>query len=299
MAEEARTVDLPTGELAYLDQGEGPAVVLLHGFPTSSFLWRNVGPLLASRFRVITPDLMGYGRSAKPPEAPLHIRAQAGYVGELLERLDVDRVLAAIGHDIGGGVAQLLAFQGLADALVLIDAISLDSWPIEGVKMLQGTEPAQATEEFAANVVRLSLELGMSHGERLTDQAVESYTAPFREDPAALVRAVRGIDGEGLLGTEDDLARIGERLLVLWGEDDPYQPPEFAERLSDLVVGSTVAILPGCSHFLLEDAPETVGPLVYEWLRVRVMGEAQRHAHADTPVEASFERPEHADPYLP
>src|SRR5205814_9374935 len=70
------------GELAYVDEGDGPAVVLLHGFPTSSYLWRSFVPPLAARFRVIAPDLLGYGDSAKPVGTDLSMTAQAGYVRE-------------------------------------------------------------------------------------------------------------------------------------------------------------------------------------------------------------------------
>ena len=119
------------GEMAYLDEGDGPAVVLLHGFPSSSFLWREFIPLLAGRFRVIAPDLLGAGDSAQPEDAALHIRAQAAYVRELLAHLGVER-FAVVGHGVGGGVAQLLALDGAGvDAMVLLDSVAFDRWPSE------------------------------------------------------------------------------------------------------------------------------------------------------------------------
>ena len=72
------------GELAYTDDGDGPPVVLIHGFPQSSFVWRDLGPLLSSRFRVIVPDLLGSGDSDRPVDGPLGLSAQASYVAELL-----------------------------------------------------------------------------------------------------------------------------------------------------------------------------------------------------------------------
>src|SRR3712207_6016496 len=100
------------GELAYTDTGEGPAVVLLHGFPLSSVTWRSLAPALARRFRVIVPDLLGYGASDRPAHAPLDLSAQARYVRELLEHLGIDRT-ALVGHAHGGGIAQRLALDGL------------------------------------------------------------------------------------------------------------------------------------------------------------------------------------------
>jgi 2-hydroxymuconate-semialdehyde hydrolase len=285
------------GDLAYVDEGEGPAVVLLHGFPTSSHLWRDLVPILAPRFRAIAPDLLGYGDSAKPDDpSALSIRAQAAHVREVLERLDV-REFAAIGHDIGGGVAQLLTLGGGVETMVLVDSVSFDSWPIEAVRMLQAADAALADEEFVRVLVGTALDLGMSHPERLSAEDRDEYLRPWLAEPSALIAAARGIDGLGLVGTEDRLSALDARVLVIWGEEDPYQPPELAERLSEVLPGSTVALLPGCSHFVTEDAPDAVLPLVSEYLRVHHLREEHHHA-GPTPVELgiSFERPPRHDP---
>jgi 2-hydroxymuconate-semialdehyde hydrolase len=289
----AQTFETSAGPMSFTDEGEDKPLVLLHGFPTSAFLWRNVAPLLAQRYRTVVVDLIGYGASAKPAAAPLDIRAQAGYVVELLDHLGIEGELGAIGHDIGGGIAQLLALEGRASHLVLIDSISFDSWPIEGVRMIQESDPASADDAFAENLVSVAIELGVSKKDRLTPEILAEFARPFvgGDGPQALVRAARGIDGEGLAGTEARLAEIGERLLVLWGEDDPYQDQEWAVNFNDVVPGATVGILPGCSHFLLEDAPETVGPLIYEWLRVRYLKEPHHHAGVTTPVQVTLEPP--------
>ena len=270
------------GELAYVDEGDGPAVVLLHGFPTSSHLWRQFVPPLAARHRVIAPDLLGYGDSAKPPASDLSIAAQAGVVLELLAHCGVEE-FAAIGHDVGGGVAQLLALDGganaTAKALVLLDSIAFDVWPIEGVRMLQATSAAQETAELVEDLVRLSLDLGMGKKERRTDELVGAYAAPFLEDPGAFFRAARAVDGRGLADREEELAALDVPVFLLWGEDDPYLPVEVADRLNELLPGSTLALLPGCSHFVTEDATETIVPLVSEWLRVQYLHAPHAHDH--------------------
>lgn len=279
------------GEMAYVDEGEGPLVLLLHGFPTSSRLWRDVAPLLAARSRVVAPDLIGYGASDKPDGAALDIRAQAGYVRELLDQLDVAE-MAVIGHDIGGGVAQLLAFDGGVKTLVLLDSICFDSWPIEGVRMIQGAAPEQVDEAFSLQVVRSAFDIGMGHRDRLSEDDLEAYLAPWRDDPMALVRAARGIDGQGLVGTEDRLASLGIPAFILWGEDDPFQPAELAERLQDAMPGSTVALLPGCSHYVTEDAREAIAPMVMEYLRTMYLRDRREGSPASPEdLGVSFERP--------
>jgi 2-hydroxymuconate-semialdehyde hydrolase len=298
MTLEKRRARVSGGELAYVDEGEGPGVVLLHGFPTSSHLWRDLVPMLAPRFRAIAVDLLGYGDSHKPADpTALTITRQAAAVRELLDGLGV-RDLAAVGHDIGGGVAQLLALAGTARNVALLDSVSFDSWPIEAVKLLQDADDGQVDTEFARMVAGIALEMGMGHPDRLSAEDREEYLRPWVEEPMALVRAARGIDGVGLVGSEEGLGSYEGRALVVWGEEDPYLPSELAERLGEAIPGATVALLPGCSHFVTEDAPEAVLPLVVDFLRRHHLGESHHHP-GPTPVELgiSFRRPDGpADP---
>jgi pimeloyl-ACP methyl ester carboxylesterase len=275
------------GEIAYVDEGHGPAVVLLHGFPTSSFLWRQFIPPLTARFRVIAPDLLGYGESEKPGDADLSMTAQAGYVRELLASLAIER-FAVIGHDLGGVVAQLLALDTGPEAMVLLDAAAFDVWPIEGVRMLQETKPADETAQLVADVISLTFDLGIGHRDRLGEEALGAYRSPFEDDPHAFFRAVRAIDGKGVAGRDEELAALDLPVLLVWGEEDPFIPVDVADRLNDLLPGSTLALLPGCSHFVTEDAPETVIPILYEWLRAKYL--AEPHAH-DAPAPLIQLRP--------
>ena len=294
MTLDKRRVTTAAGEIAYVDEGDGPAALLLHGFSTSSHLWRDLVPILAPRFRAIAPDLLGYGDSGKPedPQA-LTIRAQAAAMRELLASLGIEE-FAVVGHDIGGGVAQLLTLEDGVRVMVLIDAISSDSWPIEGVRMIQSAKPEQVNEDFARGVVSMALEIGMTEPKRLPDEDRDEFLRPWLANPMALVRAAQGIDGVGLVGTEDRLAALDTRTLVLWGEDDPYQPAELAERFGEVLAGATVGLVPGASHFLTEDASEEVLPLIAEYLRVHYLRQSHQHHEGPTPVElgVSFERSE-------
>jgi 2-hydroxymuconate-semialdehyde hydrolase len=299
MTLELHRASVEGGELVYVDEGHGPAVVLLHGFPTSSHLWRDLVPILAPRFRVIAPDLLGYGASSKPEDvSALTVPAQAGHVRTLLGALDVAQY-AVVGHDIGGGITQLLAVDGAVDTMVLLDSIAFDAWPIEAVRMLQEADPDGADAEFVSGVVGVALDTGMTEPTSLSDEDRAAYVRPWTESPPALLRAARGIDGVGLTGIEDRLAALDLRALLVWGEEDPFLPPDLVERLSDLLPGSTAALLPGCGHFVTEDAPEAVLPLIAEYLRVHYSHEGHHH-HAPTPVELgiSFDRPPPSEPDL-
>jgi pimeloyl-ACP methyl ester carboxylesterase len=278
--------------MAYLDVGEGPAVVLLHGYPTSSFLWREIAPLLSARMRVIAPDLIGYGHSEKPVDADLSLRAQTGYVRELLRRIGIER-FAVVGHGFGGGIAQLLAFQGDAAALGLIDSVAFDAWPSSGTAALQREPPAEtvgAAEKAVMEWLRAAC-----RKRTFSEADADGYLEPWRADPAALVRALRGLDGRGLERSAELLEELDTPAFVIWGEDDAFLPSDLAERIGEALPGSMVALLPGCGHLVSDDAPGTVAGLVHEFLRRQFMREGHRNVRTG-PVRVYLERP--SDPTL-
>jgi 2-hydroxymuconate-semialdehyde hydrolase len=282
-AEEKRRRPTSGGELAYTDEGEGPPVVLLHGFPQSSFVWRDLAPLLTSRFRVIVPDLLGTGDSDKPPGAPLGLVAQATYIHELVEGLAVERY-AVVGHSVGGGVAQLLAIDHPGvDAMVLISSTAFDAWPTFPTREVQRTPPEREVELLVASGIRASLRAGMATPDRITQDQVAEYLRPWSgpDGVDAFFRFARDMDGTGLSGREDDLSALEIPVLIFWGEQDEFYPPAIAERLNETIPTSTLGLLPGCGHFLVEDAIETIGPMIYEYLRARYLREPHG-GHADT-----------------
>jgi pimeloyl-ACP methyl ester carboxylesterase len=267
-ADAKRRVRISAGELAVVDTGEpdAPPVLFLHGFPTSSFLWRAFLPMLPPVMRALAPDLLGAGDSDKPEDAQLGIEAQARYLGELLDALGLDRV-AVVAHGHGGGTAQLLAIEGRVEVLVLIDSIAFDGWPSEPMRDLQRlvARGDALVDAFIGSV----FDVGVRHRDRLAGEAVAEYRRPFagRDGVRAFARWATSLDGEGLVGREKDLAALDIPAFLLWGEDDPFVPVEVAERLNELIPRSSLALLPGCGHFLPEEAPQTIAPLIYEYLR--------------------------------
>jgi 2-hydroxymuconate-semialdehyde hydrolase len=279
------------GELAYVDVGErdAPAVVLLHGFPTTSVLWREVGPAVAGTVRVVAPDLLGYGSSDQPDGPPLDLPAQTGYVRELLAGLGIER-FAAVGHDIGGVVAQLLALDGGADVLGLLDTDAFDGWPIEGLVMLQAAEAAQEEPGFVGDVIDLAIDIGTTRKDVLTPDLLAAFREPFTRDhlaAAAFFRAVRAIDGVGLAGRDDELAALDIPTLIVWGEDDPYVEVDIADRLVDVLARPALVTLPNIGHFTPLEAPDVVGPLVEQFVATHLLGRSHAHGpeHAHGPSE--------------
>jgi pimeloyl-ACP methyl ester carboxylesterase len=266
---------------------------LIHGFPQSSFVWRDLGPMLSSRFRVIVPDLLGTGDSEKPVGAPLGLVAQAGYIRELLVALDVERY-AVIGLSVGGGVAQLLALdhEGV-DAMVLLSSAAFDAWAVPLTREIQRTPPEQKGESFVRSRIRESLRVGMADPDRITPDQMMEYLRPWSgpEGVEAFFRFADAMDGRGLAHREGDLATLEIPVLIFWGEQDELYPPALAERLNAAIPTSTLGLLPGCGHFLVEDAIETIGPMIYEYLRARYLREPHGgHGDASGIVTIQLER---------
>ncbi len=289
-AEKSR-VRLPAGEIAFVDAGdpEAPPVVLLSGGLTSSYLWRQLVPMLSPFMRVIAPDLLGSGDSESPEGADLGLRAHAATIRELLGEIGVER-FAMAGHGRGGGIAQLLALDGGVEALILIDSVAFDGWPSKTILDLR-TRLDDVNGAFVRSWFEMLFEKGMGHRERLSDADLAEYLRPF-EGAAGIKRFVRvaaALDGVGLVGLEPRLAELEVPTFILWGEDDAFLPAELAERLGDALPWSSVALLPGCGHFLLEDAPETVVPLIFQWLRSQYL--RVPHGHEEGPVAVQLGRP--------
>ncbi|HET9725219.1 MAG TPA: alpha/beta fold hydrolase, partial [Actinomycetota bacterium] len=177
-AQDERRFRASGGELAYLDLGdaEDPAVVLLHGFPASRYLWRTLAPLLEPWMRVVVVDLLGAGDSEKAEGADLGVPAQARAVRELLDGLGVT-AFAAVGHGVGGGVAQLLAIEGGARTLVLIDSVVFDAWPSAWVRDAQ--QRVSIGGRIAAALVETAFQIGVRKQGRLTAEDLAEYRRPF------------------------------------------------------------------------------------------------------------------------
>ena len=209
------------------DEGEGPPVLLLHGFPAVVVAVARVPPLLAARFRVIAPDLLGLGPRHRPTtwrsiSRRRPARCESSSARSASSGTRWWRTARA------AGVAQLLALDGDGvDALVLLDACALDAWPSRRCSELA---IGCRTSERDAALVHSRVLARRSRPAR--SGAIGSPTTVLVLTPAAYGHrrrarrspSARGMDGRGLVGREAELGASRSPALILWGEDDPLYP---------------------------------------------------------------------------
>lgn len=256
--------------IAYLEAGEGPLLVLLHGIPTSSLLWRDVIPVLARSRRVLAPDMLNYGRSDKPERADVSIAAQARILLGFLDALGLARVdLAA--HDIGGGVAQIVAVRHpeRLNRLILLSAICFDSWPIPEFEPLQepDAEAGMSVAVFDA-MLRDFLPQGVAAEDGLSGAATEIMLRPWSGETgkAALFRNFRRLNPEYTMAIARELETLDLPVLVLWGDKDPFQKPAYAQRLADAIPGARLEWITGAAHWIMEEQPGEVAARIAGFL---------------------------------
>ena len=243
--------------VAYYDGGPGPdgspadTLVFLHGIPTWSFLWRDVAPAFEEEYRVIAPDLLGYGNSASGEGFDRSIRAQEAMVEALLDELGEERV-TLVAHDIGGGVALRLAAHSSerVGRLVVSNAVCYDSWPVEFVADLGLPRTAEMDDESFEGKLDFAFAEG-AYGEA-DPEFVDGMKAPWLREGGrrALSRAAVATNTNHT--TEIPYGAIDARTLCLWGADDAMQPLSYGERLAADLNGEVVE-LEDAYHWVVED----------------------------------------------
>jgi len=254
----------------------GTPVVLIHGFGTSSFLWRNVGPAIAlAKHTAFAIDMLGYGESDRPYEAEFDIAAQAEYIDRALTALRVARGVV-VGIDVGGGVALRLAAARpeRVERLVLINSVAFDCVQGKDIKGLQ-----RNTARFALRISRgvlgaaplltPILEQAVTSAERMPPRLQARYLAPYvgPEGVSHLLTLARSVQAEHL---EDlDLGAILAPTLVVWGEEDPFLDGKLPERLVNAIPDARLVRLPNVGRLVPEEAPDELARMILEFMAGR------------------------------
>jgi pimeloyl-ACP methyl ester carboxylesterase len=254
----------------------GTAFILLHGFPTSSFLWRHVAPELAEAgHTAFAIDLFGYGESDRPVDADFGVAAQAEYVDAAMTALRVSRGVL-VGVDLGGTVALRLAATRpeRVEKLVVVNPPVLDELPGKDIETMQ-----RSTARFAFRLtrgvlgvgplVRRVLEESVADVDHMPPQLLARYMAPFagREGPNHLLRLARAVRDDDL--TEEDLESVKAPTLVIWADQDRWIHPRLPERLVNVMPSAQLQRMHGVGRLVPEESHDLLFETILNFARAR------------------------------
>lgn len=256
-------------KVSYTDVGEGEPVILLHGIPTWSFLYREVIPILAQEHRVLAPDFLGHGYSDRRDRFDRSLRAQSAMILRFMNELGIERA-TVVGHDTGGGVALILGIEHpeRVDRLVLCNVVAYDSWPIEDMISLGNPAWRDKTPSEVASFLVSGLADGLHNNDRLTEEFERGIVAPYgdEEGKISLIRNASALNTNHTMELVDRHKDIVAPSLVLWGVHDPWQTVADGERLAREIPNAHLKRIENASHWLQQDAPETFAEEILDFL---------------------------------
>lgn len=274
-----REVELPAGTVRYHDQGSGPVIVFVHGYLVNANLWRKLVPLLADRFRCITPDLpLGAHTEPMRRDADLTPVGIAQLISDLLDALDL-REVTLFGNDSGGAYSQLVAadHRERLGRLVLSSCETPESsWPPTpggfGLLKVTAAHPLSYLALYQVLRLRRSWRWHNTYGwlarRPIEPTVMGSYVRPVLERPEIRHDGRKAIGAVSARYTR----RAAERLtagfdrpvLLAWAAEDRVFPLAHAERYAR-ALGAELRAIPDSYTYIAEDQPELTAALLRDW----------------------------------
>ncbi len=277
---ELKFIDIHGDRIAVREAGAGEPILLIHGMAGSSQTWRAIMPALAKKYRVIAPDLLGHGQSAKP-RSDYSLGAFAVGLRDILDELEVESA-TVIGHSLGGGVAMQFLYQhpSYCRRLVLISSGGLgqDVGLILRLLSAPGAElvmPIIAPSPVlkVGDLVRSWLSsrgLRSPRGAEIWN-AYSSFSDPQTRD--AFLRTLRSVvDYRGQAVSALNRLQLRSELptLAIWGEQDTIIPVDHAYAALQARPDCRLEVLPDVGHFAHVEAPALVADLIDEFISTTI-----------------------------
>ncbi|MCB9716628.1 MAG: alpha/beta fold hydrolase [Myxococcales bacterium] len=260
--------ELPDGtRVRYVDEGEGPAVVLVHGFAASMDTWRTLRPELAADHRVLALDLKGFGWSERP-EGDYSPLAQARLVFALMDQRGIERA-TLVAHSWGSSVALAMALEHPER----IERIALyDAWVFE--------EQLPPTFVWARARGLGEIIFSTFYKQRPDDKLASAFYDPtvlsqeyvdmvetMLDRPGTVAAALAAVRGQRYAAYQERYRRIEQPTLLLWGREDPITQLQDGERLASMLPDVRMKVYPRCGHFPMHEARASSTRDLLEFLR--------------------------------
>jgi pimeloyl-ACP methyl ester carboxylesterase len=273
---ELKFLELHGDRVAYRDAGQGKVLLLIHGMAGSSATWRAVLPQLSKKYRVVAPDLLGHGESAKP-RGDYSLGAFAVWLRDFLDELGITRA-TAVGQSLGGGVAMQFVYQhpDYCERLVLISSGGLG--PDVGLVLRLLSAPGA---EFVLPIIapKPVLTAGNKVKSWLTRAGIQSprgaelwsaYSSlsdgQTRQSFLRTLRSVVDYRGQAVSALNRLQLRSEVPVMAIWGEKDNIIPVDHAYAAQAAREGSRLEVLSGVGHFAQVEAPTKVVDLIEDFI---------------------------------
>jgi len=257
----SKTFDFEGQAVAHDVLGRGEPVVLVHGTPFSSHVWRRIARELARDRQVFCFDLLGYGQSEKRDGQDVSLGVQDRLLAALLRHWSLDRP-KVVAHDFGGATALRAHLLDGCDyeKLLLIDPVAVRPWGSPFVQHVRRHEEAFAGAPGYVHEALLRAYLQGAAHETLGREALAAYMRPWLGSVGqpAFYRQIAQMDERYTDEVQHLYPQLRCPCRILWGLDDAWIPVERGRELAGLIPGCELAEIPACGHLVQEDAPEAI-----------------------------------------
>ncbi|MCG8581028.1 MAG: alpha/beta hydrolase [Bacteroidales bacterium] len=249
-------------ELVYYRTGNGEPLILVHGITTYSFIWRNIVPFLEDNFELIIVDLLGCGDSDKSIDVEFSLKNHAKILARFLELLHISKV-HLVGHDVGGGICQIMAvrYPKLTLSLSLINTVAYDFWPVQPIITMRTPIIRQlAMASLDLGAFRFIVKRGLYYTNRLDKELMDFFWYPMKTSGGrkAFLHFSHCLNNQDLLEISDALSQLKKPVLIIRGDKDVYLSKQIAEKLHHNIKNSQLVIIPTAGHFMQEDEPALI-----------------------------------------
>ncbi len=257
--------------LAYVRCGAGEPLLLIHGLTTSSFIWDDLLPILEARHDVIAVDLLGTGNSDRPVPSDCSLSAHADRLVSFVDKLGLER-FHLVGHDIGGGIAQIISVRNTdrVATLGLVNSVGYDYWPVQPIVALRTPILRQlAMASLDLGMLRLVIRRAVHRRERITPEIFERIRNEIAipKSRRAFLNSTRCLNNSDLTVIDDDLPKLRIPVLIVRGERDVYLSPKIADRLHREIPSSRLVKVPIAGHFIQLDEPLLLATAILEHIK--------------------------------
>lgn len=269
----SKYVDVDGIKLHYLEAGDKEVVLMLHGYPTSAYLWRNIMPKIAETHRAIALDLPGYGKSDKPLEPSYSFNFYNKLLTQFLAQIKADKIHLVM-HDLGGPVGLVWAIKNQAriKSLVFLNTLVYTnfSWAVIAFT-LSLKMPLVKNWISSPKGVAWAMRFGVQNKDRIKGELLSQYQKPFIEKPArlALLKSASNMSIKAFKEMEEKLSTFTVPVRAIYGENDRILPKvaDTMHRIKKDLPQTEITALANCGHFLQEDEPEKISQLLSDFLK--------------------------------